>query len=497
MTGLVDVVSPILPPGMGPIMVVLTDLVSAARKAFGTGQTPRTLPPPPMPPPAPPTGGTGPTQEEIDRLNQQIAQLQEQITQAHQGGVNATDQSGGNSNEGRQDNDGILNEGNTNGALLGPQQGTPEGQAAALQVLQRQIDALTQNVQEKANNAGGIADALRNFGTAMPAMGMPSMGMPSMGMPSMGMPALGGLGGPQVAPVAATPPPVVSAHPADDQQGPAAVRSTTTEPGAGGNDVKPAVTTTAPLTTAPPDPPPAPITTPGPTTTTTPPPAAAPPATPAPPAAAGGTKITLPSGQVVTAPNEAAAAAVRTALTQPAGHGDVASTAYSGTGVSIPTDGAEPGRKIDPADLKPGDVAVFDDHTALVAGNGQLVGPDGKLQPLGVINDANNFHGFYRPTETADIPAAVNPHEPAGVSATPPHTSTPTAPPPGATLASAPAPSLTAGHPPAATPAATGHTPASAVQPGGAPMSMPLPAAAAAKPAAPSAPAPPPAAHDH
>jgi hypothetical protein len=106
-------------------------------------------------------------------------------------------------------------------------------------------------------------------------------------------------------------------------------------------------------------------------------------------------RITLPSGQVVTAPNPAAAKAVRNALNQPAGKGDVATLAYAGTGVTIPTDGADPGRKIHPSDLQPGDIAVFDDHTAIVAGNGQLVGPDGKLQPLGVINDTPGFKGVF------------------------------------------------------------------------------------------------------
>ncbi|EUA17326.1 hypothetical protein I552_0527 [Mycobacterium xenopi 3993] len=40
-----------------------------------------------------------------------------------------------------------------------------------------------------------------------------------------------------------------------------------------------------------------------------------------------------------------------------------------------------PGRKIDPADLQPGDIAVFDDHTAIVAGNGQLIGPTANCSP--------------------------------------------------------------------------------------------------------------------
>lgn len=425
MSGLLDILFPpwardvVVGPGWRIIAAEYEALFHAAGKLFGSGEPPRQLPPPPPPAPPPSTGGSGPAQEEIDKLSEQILQLQQQIEAMHTAAGQAADQSATNSQEGNQTNSGLLSDQLAQEALA-PQGTSPDAQAAALAAMQQQIDALTQNVQDKATNATGIADALRNLGTAMPSMGMPSMGMPGGGGLPLGLGGLSGLGGaPAVSPLNAPPPPSVTARPADDTLAPPQVASmaaaeeprvTAAEPSALVSTPIPAAAAESPLTSVP---------------------AAVPAAAKPAPAAAGaappaaqGKQITLPSGQVVNAPNAAAADAVRTALSQPAGKGDVATTAYAGTGVDIPTDGAEPGRKIDPADLQPGDIAVFGDHTALVAGNGQLVGSDGKLQPLGVINDSNNFHGFYRPTETADTPAAVTTPATAGVSASTPATAT-------------------------------------------------------------------------
>ena len=386
-------------------------LRDAARGLFGIGETPAPLPPPPPPQPLPPAGGSGPTQTEIDQLTAQITQLQQQIAAMQAAAEQAGSDSAANSDNGRTTQDGLLSDELAKDALA-PQGTTPDAQAAALAAMQQQIDALTQNVQDKAGTADGIAEALRTLGAGMPSMGMPSLGMPSLG----GLGGFGGLGAPPVSPVTPTPAPTVTARNVDDLKPPPVI-STATE--------TPKVDTAAavPAAVIPPvaGPPTQPRVVPassanGPAKPAPPPAAAAP--------AAGSTQIALPSGQTVTAPNAAAASAVRAALSQPTGQGDVATTAYAGTGVDIPTDGADPGRRIDPADLQPGDIAMFGDHTALVAGNGQLVGADGKLQPLGMINDANNFQGFYRPTETADAPAAVASPATVGASASPAATPT-------------------------------------------------------------------------
>ncbi|MFN8073586.1 MAG: hypothetical protein U0R66_17515 [Mycobacterium sp.] len=433
MSGLLDDLIPpwaknllVVSPVLGVLAAEFSVLRAASTKLFGTGEQPRPMPPPPPPALPPATGGSGPTQEEIDKLSEQIGQLQQQIAAMHTAADTTTGQSGANSQEGSRTNQGLLSDTAAADALA-PQGSTPDAQAAALAAMQQQIDALTQNVQDKATNANGIADALRNLSTAMPSMGMPSMGMPGGGLP-LGLGGLGGLGAPSVSPLNTPPAPSVTARPTEAPvKAPQVTSMAPTEPHvASAPDPTPVISTPTSV--------PAAAAAAGNIT-----PAVAPAANPAKPAAAPpaaeGKQVTLPSGQVVTAPNAAAAAAVRTALSQPAGKGDVATTAYAGTGVAIPTDGAEPGRKIDPADLQPGDIAVFGDHTALVAGNGQLVGPDGKLQPLGVINDSTNFHGFFRPTETADTPAAVSSPATAGVSAPSPTPSPGSAP---ATLLAAP-----------------------------------------------------------
>lgn len=381
------------------IVEVYKHFSNSSHKLFGTGEQPNTPAAPPPDGPAPPGGGSGPTRDEIDRLNREIAQLQQQLQQLHSAGSNATDQSGNNSDDGRRRNDQILTDERALADGLWPQGSTPEAESGRLAAMQQQIDELTRNVQDKANTANGIADGLRNLGMGLPGAGMPGLGGPGLGGPSLGggMPSVGPLGGGLGAP------PTVASHRNKDMK-PPTVSSTDNDPltpprvSTPGTPNQPGPSNTAPGG--------------APTTSTQPaanpgPPVPAHPGgpPPSPPAANPDSKdITLPSGQVVTAPNPAAAKAVRNALNQPAGKGDVATTAYAGTGVTIPTDGADPGRKIDPTDLQPGDIAIFDDHTAIVAGNGQLIGPDGKLQPLGVINDAPGFKGFFRPTESIDTP---------------------------------------------------------------------------------------------
>lgn len=361
------------------------------RELFGSGDQPN-LPAPPQGPTPTTPDGEGAAHDRVDDLNAAIADIQQQLKDMHEAAGEAAADTGLNSEQGRSQHERILGEGSLLNSGLGLQGSVPEADAARLAAMQQQIDELTNNVADKATAADGIADSLRSLGSGIPGMGMgggPGLGLPSLGggLPGLSSPlgAAPGLDSPTISSPedGALDPPEVSAS--DDHA--------LAPPEIAGPDT-PAAAAVAPPTSAPP----------AASSSSTPAEAGAA-AAPEPDAAtpANAKTITLPGGQVVTAPNPAAAAAVRNAVNNSAGSGDVATTAYAGTDVEIPTDGADPGRKVDPADVAPGDIALFDDHTALVAGNGQLVGPDGKLQPLGIINDSPGFKGFFRPTETEDL----------------------------------------------------------------------------------------------
>ncbi|BEL42050.1 hypothetical protein [Mycobacteroides abscessus] len=408
----------ILMPIVGPAPLIID---KGAELLFGSGDHPN-LPPPPKPPTPPAANGEGPTQDAINKINTTLAEMHKQIEEMHKASEQALGQTGANSAAGRALHDQILS-GNPSG--LGTPAGTPEAEQGRISEMQRKIDELSKNVQDKAGAANSIADGLRNFGAGMMPGGMPGFG--GGGMPT---PALSGLGGGLGAPA-----PLNTTGKGKDPLKP----SDLTKP----DDVlkPPPLNTNATPVTPPNTAPPAPAAPPA--GTTTPPTTAAPPVTgqtnkPTQPQPAS-KDITLPSGQVVTARNPQAADAVRQALKRTPESGDVATAAYAGTGVTIPTDGADPGRKVDPADVKPGDIAVFSDHTAIVAGNGQLIGPDGKLQPLGIINDIPGFKGFFDPTATADTQAPQEPPAPGATNATPANPPTGTTPIPGTALAASPA----------------------------------------------------------
>lgn len=392
----------------GPAGWLLEHLSKRAGGLFGAGGR-VILPQPPQRTPQKLPDGQGPAQEEIERVTSVLAAMQKQLDELHKAGEKAAEDAGANSDDGRLRSDQILGEGGLLGSGLDAQGATPEANAGRMSALQQQVDELAKNVQDKANTANGIADSLRNMGMGMPGLGMPGGlgGAPGLGMPA-GLSPLGGSGLGAPAPVSAADsdvlkPAAVSTlgddalkpAPVHDPNAPVAAPADATGIGAGAAPAENAAGAGTAVPAA----------------------ASGAGAKPA-EATTAGKEITLPGGQVVSARSPEAAQAVRNALEKPVGTGDMASAAYEGTGVEIPTDGADPGRKVDPADVKPGDIAVCDDHTAIVAGNGQLIGPDGQLQPLGVINDWQGFKGFFDPTapadseSTASVPAAAAPVSP-------------------------------------------------------------------------------------
>lgn len=130
-----------------------------------------------------------------------------------------------------------------------------------------------------------------------------------------------------------------------------------------------------------------------------------------------GVEVILPDGSTAMAPNKEAAEAVRNALSQQGvpyvwggtepGVGldcsGLTQWAYGESGVGIPRLAQEQnvGTPVNPDDLMPGDLAVWDGHVAMVIGNGQLVEAGDPVQ-VGSIRTSNSgmeFYGYYRPTE--------------------------------------------------------------------------------------------------
>ncbi|WP_460864250.1 C40 family peptidase, partial [Rhodococcus aerolatus] len=132
-----------------------------------------------------------------------------------------------------------------------------------------------------------------------------------------------------------------------------------------------------------------------------------------------GVDVVLPGGRTVQAPNEQAAAAVRAAISQlgvpyvwggtTPGSGldcsGLTQYAYAQAGVPLPRLAQEQGigAPVDPGQLLPGDLAVWDGHVAMVAGDGMFVeaGDPVQLSPIRTDNIGMGFHGFFRPTAGA------------------------------------------------------------------------------------------------
>jgi cell wall-associated NlpC family hydrolase len=129
-----------------------------------------------------------------------------------------------------------------------------------------------------------------------------------------------------------------------------------------------------------------------------------------------GVAVRLPDGSTVTAPNAVAASAVRHALTQLGVPYDWGGTtpgvgldcsgltqwAYSEAGLNLPRLAQEQdvGARVSAGDLRPGDLAVWDGHVAMIVGNGTMIeaGDPVKLSPIRTDNAGQGFQGFWRPT---------------------------------------------------------------------------------------------------
>ena len=129
-----------------------------------------------------------------------------------------------------------------------------------------------------------------------------------------------------------------------------------------------------------------------------------------------GVAVRLPDGTVVMAPNALAASAVRHALTQlgvPYQWGGttpgvgldcsgLTQWAYGEAGLNLPRLAQEQdvGAAMAPDSLRPGDLAVWDGHVAMIVGDGTMIeaGDPVKLSPIRTSNAGQGFQGFWRPT---------------------------------------------------------------------------------------------------
>jgi cell wall-associated NlpC family hydrolase len=129
-----------------------------------------------------------------------------------------------------------------------------------------------------------------------------------------------------------------------------------------------------------------------------------------------GVAVTLPDGSTVQAPNAVAANAVRYALTQlgvpyvwggtTPGVGldcsGLTQWAYHQAGLDLPRLAQEQdlGAAVNQSALRPGDLAVWDGHVAMIVGNGQMIeaGDPVQLSAIRTTNAGQGFQGFWRPT---------------------------------------------------------------------------------------------------
>ena len=125
-----------------------------------------------------------------------------------------------------------------------------------------------------------------------------------------------------------------------------------------------------------------------------------------------GVAVTLPDGSTVTAPNPVAADAVRHALTQlgvpyvwggtSPGVGldcsGLTQWAYHEAGLDLPRLAQEQdlGAAVNQSSLRPGDLAVWDGHVAMVVGNGMMIeaGDPVQLSPIRTDERGSGFSGL-------------------------------------------------------------------------------------------------------
>ena len=112
--------------------------------------------------------------------------------------------------------------------------------------------------------------------------------------------------------------------------------------------------------------------------------------------------VTMPDGQVVTAPDAQAAQAMRSVLT-----GTSVTDAFKQVGVDLPPPGTPVTDPVDPATMPPCSVGRFESREPVMAmGNGKIW-IDGQLQPISALGSTTDFLGWSKPPTQAGAPVAV------------------------------------------------------------------------------------------
>lgn len=110
------------------------------------------------------------------------------------------------------------------------------------------------------------------------------------------------------------------------------------------------------------------------------------------------TEVALPDGSTTEARSPVGAAAVRAIL-----NGSSVSEGYAQQGVTLPPPGTPVTDPVPPAQLKAGDVGVWEDHMVMALGNKQVL-VNGQVQPQESVGSGPDFLGWIDPTKLATPP---------------------------------------------------------------------------------------------
>lgn len=375
---------------------VIAELFDLGREFFGDGDP---VAQPPKPPPAPPIplGTNTPTEEQRNTENQgENGGLEEQAEE----GNKTQDKADEVSADGRSKLDEIMEKLNqVAGRNASPDGGpTPETEAANDQASR---DAL----QQLRETLAGADSANRGLASQLPGMGgMPGMGMGG-GNPLSGLGGLGG-GSPMMGGGANPFTGLGEGSPMAPAANPLAMDAGGAEPPT--PPVNPLAETGPEAQPDSPPPPPVNPLSPEEPGADDDPGQNTPEVTPQ-PAPAGANEVTGPDGQKVTAPDATTAAVLRAALENPGATNQAASAYQSGAGLTLPTDGADPGELVPVGRIRPGDIARWDDppQDLVVWGNGKVIDSDGKLAELDTMLRSGVFNAFFRPKVDNAAPASA------------------------------------------------------------------------------------------